>query len=157
LQTPSKSPPKPKLTKLTPVKLNRSVISEHYTPKETPSNSFLGKELLDDENILKTSLAAYKSLRERRRLHYCPRTLRAIFGNVEPEFNLTPGGSYFQKDRCVTEAALIAEYINSIKPFSMLSLDDKVFLTWGNSDTARIFHTILYMAQKISPKSIFWG
>lgn len=67
-------------------------------------------------------------MRERRRLIYCERTLKAIFSNVEPDYKPIPGGSYFCKDTSIPETALIAEYLSSIKPFAMLSVDDKVRL-----------------------------
>ncbi|VDM47403.1 unnamed protein product, partial [Toxocara canis] len=78
-------------------------------------------------NQIEQLVQSYVKLRERRRLIYCPGTLRDILGGTEPPLRPAVMGehcsSYFR-----IEVGLIAEFINSIHPYPKLRLDDRILL-----------------------------
>ncbi|KAH7700981.1 hypothetical protein AAVH_31895, partial [Aphelenchoides avenae] len=81
-----------------------------------------------DINLVDYGLARYAVLRERRRLIYCPRNLRALFSGEHP----SPKSLDVLSDQVTrvkdmsADFALIVEYIQSLEPFRVLSVDDKV-------------------------------
>uniref|UniRef100_A0AC34GHT3 Uncharacterized protein n=1 Tax=Panagrolaimus sp. ES5 TaxID=591445 RepID=A0AC34GHT3_9BILA len=77
-------------------------------------------------NLIEEVLCSYQQLQERRRLFYCPRTLRDLLGGTVPTFKKIEG--YFEKDKLNIESAIIVEFVRSIQPFAMLDLETQVCL-----------------------------
>ncbi|PIO69216.1 Ligand-binding domain of nuclear hormone receptor [Teladorsagia circumcincta] len=72
---------------------------------------------------------SYKQMLERRRLFYCPSSIRDILGGTEP--TVRPAcyfGERVRRDRLRVDIALLVEFLNSISPFPLLDLDDRVAL-----------------------------
>ncbi|KAH7710955.1 Protein NHR-76 [Aphelenchoides avenae] len=96
-----------------------------------------------DINLVDYGLKRYAVLRERRRLIYCPRNLRALFSGEHP----TPKSLDVLSDQVTrvkdmsADFALIVEYIQSLEPFRVLSVDDKVIV-------ARAYMKIFYFLEQ---------
>lgn len=63
---------------------------------------------------------------ERRRLLYCPRTLRDLLSGTVPTFRKEKG--YFVKDDFNAEVVNVIEFIRGIQPFLVFDLDNQLAL-----------------------------
>ncbi|TMS38740.1 hypothetical protein L596_005395 [Steinernema carpocapsae] len=79
-------------------------------------------------NLIDEMVVAYKLMSERRRMIVCPPTLRDIFGGTQPALKSAVFGSALKKDKLRVQVSLLVEFVNSITPVSMLSVDDKILL-----------------------------
>uniref|UniRef100_A0A7E4V8U0 Nuclear receptor domain-containing protein n=1 Tax=Panagrellus redivivus TaxID=6233 RepID=A0A7E4V8U0_PANRE len=78
-------------------------------------------------NLIEEGLLAYHQLCERRRLLACPRTLKDLFGGTIPTF--TKCEAIFARTyKSEADSAFIVEFLKSLQPFSMLSVEDQVLL-----------------------------
>ncbi|CAJ0602561.1 unnamed protein product [Cylicocyclus nassatus] len=78
------------------------------------------------KNMIETMIDSYRQLLERRRLVYCPGSMRDILGGTMP--TLRPAcyyGERVRRDRLRVDIALFVEFLNTIQPFPSLELDDK--------------------------------
>uniref|UniRef100_A0AC35G5K9 Uncharacterized protein n=1 Tax=Panagrolaimus sp. PS1159 TaxID=55785 RepID=A0AC35G5K9_9BILA len=105
-------------------------FSDDTTPRQSST-----KEILDGTvviewgsvgNLIEEVLCSYQQLQERRRLFYCPRSIRDLLGGTVPTFKKIEG--YFEKDKLDIESAIIVEFLRSIQPFAMLDLETQVCL-----------------------------
>ncbi|KAK6010869.1 hypothetical protein OSTOST_24064, partial [Ostertagia ostertagi] len=91
-------------------------------------------------NMIEMMVKSYEQMLERRRLFYCPSSIRDILGGTEP--TMRPAcyfGERVRRDRLRVDIALLVEFLNSISPFPLLDLDDKVALMKRFS--VSIFHS----------------
>ncbi|CAJ0579795.1 unnamed protein product, partial [Mesorhabditis spiculigera] len=93
------------------------------------------KEELDESllppksvNMIEVMVLAYEKLWERRRLLYCPDTIRDILGTTPPVSRPADLGARMQKQRLRQEVGLVAEFLSVLSPFTRLDLDDKIAL-----------------------------
>ncbi|CAI4228328.1 unnamed protein product [Auanema sp. JU1783] len=82
------------------------------------------------QNMIECMVIEYRKLQERRRLIYCPSTIRDILSGTPA----VPRPTKFferhrmEKNRLRIEISMYVEFLNSIHPFPKLSLDDKIAL-----------------------------
>ncbi|KAK0400170.1 hypothetical protein QR680_003386 [Steinernema hermaphroditum] len=81
-----------------------------------------------ETNMIDDMISAYRKMVERRRMISCPPTLRDILGGTPPILTPSYFGCTLKKDTIRLQVALLVELVNSIAPFSMLSVDDKILL-----------------------------
>uniref|UniRef100_A0A158R4R4 Nuclear receptor domain-containing protein n=1 Tax=Syphacia muris TaxID=451379 RepID=A0A158R4R4_9BILA len=79
------------------------------------------------KNTIEVLVDAYRRLRERRRLLFCPPTLRDMLGGTEAPLRSVPLGSPFQS-LVRMDAGLLIEFFNMVHPFPKLRLDDRIKL-----------------------------
>ncbi|KAK6748061.1 hypothetical protein RB195_000964 [Necator americanus] len=114
---------------------------------------------MSSKNLIDGMVDSYRQMLERRRLVYCPDSIRDILGGTMP--TMRPACYYGERvrhDRVRLDIALLIEFLNSVPPFPMLKVDDKVALVKnfsicfsilekyyitmraGGLQTSRIFH-----------------
>jgi len=77
-------------------------------------------------NLIEEGLCSFQQLQERRRLLYCPRTLRDMLSGTLPVFQRN--FEYFNKQNFDAEAMITLEFIRNIHPFSNVDLDTQILL-----------------------------
>jgi len=94
---------------------------------ETESKEYEeGAVVIECGNLIEEVLCSYQQLVERRRLLYCPRTLKDLLAGTVPEFRKESG--YFRKSQLSAEVAIIIEFLRSIKPFVIFDIDNQLAL-----------------------------
>uniref|UniRef100_A0AC34QTA7 Ecdysone receptor n=1 Tax=Panagrolaimus sp. JU765 TaxID=591449 RepID=A0AC34QTA7_9BILA len=96
-----------------------STVSE---PKEYED----GAIIIECGNLIEEVLCSYQQLLERRRLLYCPRTLRDLLSGTVPTFRKETG--FFGRDHFNAETANIIEFVRSIQPFAVFDIDNQLAL-----------------------------
>ncbi|KAF8372874.1 hypothetical protein PRIPAC_79303 [Pristionchus pacificus] len=94
-----------------------SLINDHFVCTPDPTQP----------NWIETLVELYERLRERRRLIYCPPTIRDILGGTRPE---SREEAFYDriKDKMRVEIGLVAELLMSVPNFQTVPLDDQVLL-----------------------------
>ncbi|GMS96662.1 hypothetical protein PENTCL1PPCAC_18837, partial [Pristionchus entomophagus] len=97
-----------------------SLINEHFICTPDPTQP----------NWIETLVELYERLRERRRLIYCPPTIRDILGGTRPVSEESRDESFYEriKDKMRVEIGLVAELLMNVPNFTTVPLDDQVLL-----------------------------
>uniref|UniRef100_A0A7I4YIB9 Nuclear receptor domain-containing protein n=1 Tax=Haemonchus contortus TaxID=6289 RepID=A0A7I4YIB9_HAECO len=127
-------------------------------------------------NMIVLMVRSYQQMLERRRLVYCPGSIRDILNGTKPA--VRPAcyyGERVRRDRLRVDIALLVEFLNSINPFPSLDLDDKaalikrfsvpfailekyyITMCAGGLQTNRIFHSDGTYSDLNDPDSITTG
>ncbi|KAK6057586.1 Ligand-binding domain of nuclear hormone receptor [Cooperia oncophora] len=112
----------PESTKPSPVMSSTASIPPTNLKRESIESAASG-------NMIEMMVKSYEEMLERRRLFYCPSSIRDILGGTKP--TVRPAcyfGERVRRDRLRVDIALLVEFLNSISPFPHLTLDDKVAL-----------------------------
>ncbi|WKY05008.1 hypothetical protein Q1695_005763 [Nippostrongylus brasiliensis] len=111
-----------------------STAAPSYSAPVTPTSQVMRPIAMNCEvsedvlsrNMIEMMVKSYQQMLERRRLVYCPSSIRDILGGTMPE---TKPACYFgervRRDRLRVDIALLVEFLNSIPPFPNLAIDDK--------------------------------
>ncbi|PAV60248.1 hypothetical protein WR25_07123 isoform C [Diploscapter pachys] len=80
------------------------------------------------QNVIEMMVDAYQAMCERRRLVYCPRSLKDLLSGTQPVPRSCKWGERFSPEQMRIEVAFMVEFINSIHPFAKFSLNDRMEL-----------------------------
>ncbi|GMT25150.1 hypothetical protein PFISCL1PPCAC_16447, partial [Pristionchus fissidentatus] len=97
-----------------------SIFNDHFICTPDPTQP----------NWIERLVELYERLRERRRLIYCPPTIRDILGGTRPVSEESREESFYDriKDKMRVEIGLVAELLMSVPNFTTVPLDDQVLL-----------------------------
>ncbi|VDL71685.1 unnamed protein product [Nippostrongylus brasiliensis] len=124
-------------TKRSEIESKASTAAPSYSAPVTPTSQVMRPIAMNCEvsedvlsrNMIEMMVKSYQQMLERRRLVYCPSSIRDILGGTMPE---TKPACYFgervRRDRLRVDIALLVEFLNSIPPFPNLDIDDKIAL-----------------------------
>ncbi|KAE9553385.1 hypothetical protein FO519_003395 [Halicephalobus sp. NKZ332] len=108
---------------------SQSVVYQYSNSPSTETESKEYEEgavIIECGNLIEEVLCSYQQLLERRRLLYCPRTLRDLLSGTVPTFRKESG--YFMKDQFNAEVANTVEFLRSIQPFVIFDIDNQLAL-----------------------------
>uniref|UniRef100_A0A1I7WNK9 NR LBD domain-containing protein n=1 Tax=Heterorhabditis bacteriophora TaxID=37862 RepID=A0A1I7WNK9_HETBA len=92
------------------------------------------------QNVIDVMVDAYRHLLERRRLIYCPSSIRDILGGTMPPPRPAKFYERVKREKLRVEIAFYVEFLNSIHPFPKLNVDDKARLLVSSVQVALVKH-----------------